>query len=99
MRILLTILTAASLTGCLTTGGVREVQTDPPGARLVIENYGECETPCTVKLSRERKARIAKAGYVTREVMIGPGGGRLIFPLELAAATDNVDAETLPDLD
>lgn len=103
MRLAIVGAAAAATTGCLTTPGggasVREIITDPPGAMVTLESGGSCETPCTIKLDRPQKARIAKAGYVTVTAVIAPGGGKVKIPLELAAASTGVDATALPELD
>ena len=88
-----------SLSGCLTTGGVREVRSNPPGAFLSIEGFGTCETPCTVKLDAPRQARISKTGYVAQDVVIEQGILPMTVTLELAAASTDVDAVALPDID
>jgi len=99
MRIILIGALMIPLSGCLTTGGVREIRTTPPGALVSVENFGACETPCTVKLDRERHIRVAKAGYVTQNLTIGPGRGAVKITLELAAASKDVDAQALPDIE
>ncbi len=98
MRYLLTLFLAAALSGCLTTGG-REISSTPSGALVTVPGFGECETPCTVKLDKRRRITIAKAGYRPRRVDVDPEGAPLTIPLELAAPTEEVDAQTLPDLD
>lgn len=100
MRIIAAAITAALLGGCVTTGGgnVLMVNTDPQGALLTIDGIGECETPCSVKLDEPRQARIAKAGFVTLGVLLKPGSKPLTIPLDLAAASTDVDAEALPEL-
>ena len=99
LRISIAALAALSLAGCLTTGGVREVRTNPPGAFLLIEGFGTCETPCTVKLDGPRNARISKTGYVTQDVVIDRGVLPMTVTLELAAASETVDTLALPELD
>lgn len=102
MRTIAAAMSLMMLGGCLSTGdGARtvDVLTDPPGAQLTIEGVGACETPCTVKLDRPRQARIAKAGFVSTTVTLTPDRRALTIPLELAAASDDVDAVALPDLD
>jgi len=100
MRAMLTAAVAIALSGCLTSGGMREIRTNPPGALVTIDGYGECETPCTVKLDEPRYARIAKAGYVAKTYLIEPGRGPIeLPPLELAAASDDVDTTGLPDIE
>jgi hypothetical protein len=90
------------LGGCVTTGGgatTRMIITEPAGAVLTIDGAGECETPCTVKLSGPQRARIAKAGFVATTVMLTPGRGDIVIPLELAAPSTDVDTTALPELD
>ena len=104
MRRVFSILAFAALGGCQTLfgggGQVLNVQSDPPGALVVIDGAGQCETPCTVKIDSPKKARVSKAGFVTQYVTLSPGGkGNVVIPLELAAASDDVDATELPDLD
>lgn len=87
------------LQGCLsTTGDVRTITSDPAGALVRIEGYGECETPCTVKLNRRHEVTVAKAGYVAQRFGILPGRNNVHVILELAAPTSDVDAEALPEL-
>lgn len=102
MRMILGLFIAAALGGCQTFGGagnLLSLQTDPPGALVVIEGAGQCETPCTIKLDGPQKARIAKAGFVTQYLTLSPGKKEIIVPLELAAASDDVDTTELPELD
>ena len=99
MRLILSIALTMILSGCLTLGGNREIRSTPSGALVTLPGFGECETPCTIKLDRTRRITIAKAGYKQRLVDIEPGGGPVTIPLELAAPTADVDSQTLPDLD
>lgn len=99
MRIFLLISLSAMLSGCLTLGGGREIRSAPSGALVTIAGFGECETPCKLKLDRTRRITIAKAGYKPRLVDIEPTGGPVTIPLELAAPTEEVDTQSLPDLD
>ena len=99
MRFSLLITFAVMLSGCLTLGSGREIRSIPSGALVTLPGFGECETPCTIKLDRTRRITIAKAGYKPRRVDIEPGGGPVTIPLELAAPTEEVDTEILPDLD
>lgn len=90
------------LTGCMTIGGgssVMLVNTAPQGALVAIDGYGECETPCTIGLDAPKKARIAKAGFVSKTFVLSPGSREVTIPLELAAASEDVDASALPDLE
>ena len=99
MRFILPILLAAMLSGCMTLGGGREIRSIPSGALVTLPGFGECETPCTIKLDRTRRITIAKAGYRPRRVDIEPEGAPVTIPLDLAAPTEEVDTQALPDLD
>ncbi|PQA86689.1 PEGA domain-containing protein [Hyphococcus luteus] len=108
MRILAVLALVPALlatSGCMTLGGIGDgarqvtVNTEPAGALLAIDGAGECETPCKVKLDGPRRARLAKAGFVTRIITLTPDRRSLTVPMELAAATDDVDAVALPSLD
>lgn len=98
-RLVLFSVLSLILPGCLATGGaVREIVTTPNGAQITIEGFGACMSPCTVKLDRPRRVKIAKAGYVSITMVIEPGRGPINIPLKLAAATDDVATDALPDL-
>jgi len=87
------------MSACATTnGGLRMIESTPVGALVTIEGYGNCETPCTVKLDRDYEIIVAKAGYVTQRFIAGPDGPRIRVTLELAADTDDVETQSLPDL-
>ncbi len=89
-----------ALPGCLTTAGnVRTVTSDPAGALVRIAGYGECETPCTVKLDEVRELTVAKAGYKAQRFRVAPGSKGVHVILQLAAPTQDVDATQLPALD
>ncbi|MBB5519205.1 PEGA domain-containing protein [Amphiplicatus metriothermophilus] len=94
------VLPAAALSAgaCATTPGVVEIVSEPPGALVVVEGYGECETPCTIGLDGLREVTVAKAGFVPQRFAIAPGAGRVQVALELAAPIEEVDEEVLPDL-
>ncbi len=95
-------LAAFSLAGCMTTGGggvIREIQTEPGGAVITIDGYGECQSPCTIKLDGPRRIRIAKAGFISQNLVVQPEKGPLVVELEIAAPAGDVDTQTLPDLD
>ncbi len=88
--------------GCVTLGGGAKqvnVLSDPPGALLAIDGVGECETPCKVKLDGPRVARLAKAGFLPVTITLTPDRRSLTVPMELAAASEDVDAVALPDLE
>ncbi len=102
MRIVAGIVALSMLGGCQTIGGAGDtltLQTTPPGALVTIEGVGECETPCTIKLDGPQNARIAKAGFVTQFVTLNPSRKPATLPLELAAASKDVDTTALPELD
>ena len=87
------------LNGCLATlGDVREITTNPSGATITVEDAGECVSPCAVKLTKPSLMTVAKAGYKAQYYRVQPGGAPVHFDLELAAPTEDVDTETLPDL-
>ena len=99
MRGAIAILLFSLLGGCLhTSSGMRIINSEPPGATVIIEGFGECETPCSVKLDGYRSVLVAKAGYKPQKFGIVPKGPPVEVILELAAPTDDVDQETLPDL-
>lgn len=100
MRILFAGCAALAAGGCLTTsGGLRTIESDPPGALVTVEGYGECETPCTIRLDERRGITVAKAGYAAQRFSIAPDGPPVKVTLELAAASGDVDAEALPEID
>lgn len=85
--------------GCLsTTGDMRTITSAPSGALVNIDGYGQCETPCTIKLDTRREITVAKAGYKAQRFGIVPGSKDVHVILELAAPTDEVSTETLPEL-
>lgn len=89
------------LSGCVTLGGsgdMLKINTTPPGALVTVDGAGQCETPCTIKLDRPRRAKIAKAGFISLDVMLSPSRRSVTVPLELAAASADVDAEALPEI-
>lgn len=92
-------LPACSATGGMFGGGVSEIISTPPGATASIDGFGECETPCTVRVDQARYVTIAKAGYTPQTIRLEPGGKTISVELELAAPTGEVDTQTLPDLD
>ena len=88
------------ITACSTLSGSEtvEISTVPSGALVTIDGVGECETPCSIRLDAQRQATIAKAGYLSRRVVLSPRTKDFTLDLELAAATDDVDAVQLDDL-
>ncbi|MEK7264875.1 MAG: PEGA domain-containing protein [Pseudomonadota bacterium] len=96
---------AVTLGGCQTLSfGERErttlttVTTTPAGARVTVEGFGECETPCTIEIDKPRNITIAKAGFDTQKFVLLPGRKKLDVVLKLSAPTTGVDAEELPEL-
>ena len=65
MRIEAIAAIALLLEACETTKGasIALVETDPPGALVQVEGFGECTAPCTIELDAPRSLTIAKAGY------------------------------------
>ncbi|GAB4522956.1 MAG: hypothetical protein Kow00133_10760 [Amphiplicatus sp.] len=94
------VLSAAALSAgaCATTPGVVEIVSEPPGALVTVEGYGECQTPCTIGLDGPRDVTVAKAGFLPKRFAVAPGAGRVKVALDLAAPTEKVDEEALPDL-
>lgn len=74
------------------------VETTPSGALLSIAGFGECETPCTIEIDREREAQIAKAGFHPKKIVLKPGAKTFAVTLELAAPTTAVDESAIPEL-
>ncbi|HXI87569.1 MAG TPA: PEGA domain-containing protein [Parvularculaceae bacterium] len=75
---------------------ITRIETDPPGATVRVEGYGECISPCTIGLDGPRQIIIAKAGYKAQHLELTPGQSRVKFKLELAAPTTNVESTDLP---
>ena len=90
------MLSGSLLSAC--ASGVQKITSSPSGALVQMAGFGECETPCTVKIDGPRDITVAKAGYNPKRLRIQPGGD-INVDLDLAAPTEDVDAVTLPDLD
>ncbi|HBS32043.1 MAG TPA: hypothetical protein DEA40_09925 [Parvularcula sp.] len=91
---------ALLVAACETTKGaaITRVETDPPGALVQVEGFGECTAPCTIELDAPRKLTIAKAGYDAQRLTLSPGTKKLQVKLTLSAPTTGVEEETLPEL-
>jgi hypothetical protein len=74
------------------------VSTEPAGAVVRVEGFGECVAPCTIELDAPRNITIAKAGYAPQRFVLQPGKRRVDVVLELSAPTTGVDESQLPDL-
>lgn len=99
MRIELIAVFALFIPACATTGpAIALVETDPPGALVQVEGFGECEAPCTIELDAPRNLTIAKAGYDAQRLTLEPGKKRLQIKLKLSAPTTDVEEEELPEL-
>ena len=98
MRVLLTLAAISSATGCMTFGGPTKIVSIPPGATVKVEEFGECLTPCKVKIDEPRMITVAKAGYIAQRFRISPDTPTVKVRLELAAPTENVEETTLPEL-
>lgn len=94
MRLLPFFLFFAS--GC--TMGPTSISTNPSGATVIVEGYGECVTPCSVLVDSPRNVTVAKAGFKKQQIILTPDQRRLTVDLELAAPTSDVAAGTLPPL-
>ena len=75
-----------------------KVSSDPTGALVTVEGFGECETPCTIEIDKPRNITIAKAGYDPQRLVLSPGQRTLTVALQLSATTTGVDAAELPEL-
>lgn len=89
------------LSACQTLGfgpKYTTIESEPVGATVTIDGYGDCETPCTIQHDVVRTVVVAKAGYIPQKFEVSPGAGTVRVKLELAAPTEGVDQQTLPDL-
>ena len=101
ISLLMASLAAVALAGCQTLSFGKKyttIESIPVGATVSIEGYGECETPCTIQHDVVRTIVVAKAGYLPQKFNVSPGAGKVRVRLELAAPTEGVDQQTLPDL-
>lgn len=88
-----------ALAGCATSGvRTTEIVTEPPGALVRVEGYGECVSPCVIAFDAPRMITIAKAGYRAQRFELKPGKSRLVARLELAAPTRPVEEGALEKL-
>ncbi len=100
MRVVFALTLSLALGGCFgSSGGMRTIESTPSGALVTIEGYGECETPCTVKLDGYRNVTVAKAGYKAQRFGVKPGGAPVQVILDLAAPSGEVDTTALPEID
>jgi len=89
------------LAGCESMGGgprMTEIVTDPSGALVRVEGYGECTTPCTVAFDAPRRITIFKEGFRELRPTLEPGKSRASFKLELVAPNTDVEKTELPKL-
>lgn len=101
MRILAALAFATLGAACATNDGkprLTLVTTEPSGALVQIEGFGECVSPCTIEHDAPRNLTIAKAGYDAVRMTIKPGQKEARVTLMLAAPTTDVDETKLPDL-
>jgi hypothetical protein len=101
MRFLAAVLVATLSAACTTNEGkprLTLVTTEPAGALVQIEGFGECVSPCTIEHDAPRSLTIAKAGYDAVRLTITPGQKEARIVLQLAAPTIDVDETKLPDL-
>ncbi|MEQ8936411.1 MAG: PEGA domain-containing protein [Amphiplicatus sp.] len=102
MRVL-TISALVVAAGCKTLSGgasstITLINSDPAGAEVTIEGFGDCVTPCRIEIDKPRTVKVAKAGYLAQTFQITPGKRNVEVKLELAAPTKDVDATELPEL-
>ncbi len=75
------------------------IKTEPSEAQLTFDTGFVCTSPCKVVLRAPMKVKIAKAGYKAQEKTLSQTvSGEVIWVLELAAPTTNVEEESLPEL-
>jgi len=99
MKALITFLGMIAATGCVTTKNrITTLTTTPPGATATIGNFGECETPCTVQIINPVTIVFAKIGYTPQSINVEPGEKSVTIELQLAAPTEGVEENTLPEL-
>lgn len=99
MRSLATTAALALLGGCATFGAkTTEIVTEPPGADIKVEGYGECTSPCVVEFDVPRWVSIAKAGFKPQRLELKPGKSRVVIPLELVAPTTDVEKTEMEKL-
>lgn len=100
MRLEALAVAALLASACATTKGpsITLVETDPPGALVQVEGFGDCEAPCTIELDAPRNLTIAKAGYDAQRLTLEPGNKRLQVKLKLSAPTADVEERALPEL-
>lgn len=99
MRISLTV-AALSLSACATANGAKIVlvDTEPQGALIRVEGFGECQSPCRIEVDATRNLTIAKAGYNAERIVIDPKSKKVLVKLTLSAPTTDIEADTLPEL-
>jgi hypothetical protein len=99
IRILAIPLCALVTSGCLTTRTtVTQLTSEPEGALVRVEGYGECETPCSIAIDAPRNVTVAKMGYLAQRFVIVPGRPQVHVIMQLAAPTVDVDQTELPEL-
>lgn len=89
------------LAACESIGGgakMTEIVTDPPGALVRVEGYGECTTPCTVEFDVPRTVSIVKEGFKDQRLELKPGKSRIALKLELVAPNTDVEETEMPKL-
>ena len=99
MRISLT-LAALCLSACATAKGPKIVlvETEPQGALIRVEGFGECQSPCRIEVDTTRNLTIAKAGYNAERIVIDPQSKKVLVRLTLSAPTTDVEEDALPEL-
>lgn len=99
MRVLSAV-AALSLCGCATANGPKIVlvETEPQGALVRVEGFGECQSPCRIEVDKSRNLTIAKAGYNAERIVIDPKSKKVLVRLTLSAPTTDVEVDALPEL-
>lgn len=100
MRIAIAVSIAALLSGCLTTDSpIKTITSTPERALVTITGFGECETPCSVRVDASQEVIVAKAGYLPQRFFISrKSGAEIAVILVLAAPTSDVSSSQLPEL-
>jgi hypothetical protein len=94
------VVVALALSACATSKGPKIVlvDTEPQGALVRVEGFGECQSPCRIEVDAMRSLTIAKAGYDAKRIVIDPKSKKVLVKLTLSAPTTDVEQNALPEL-
>lgn len=100
------ILSAMSLAACTVTttpvppeNPIMLINTVPSEAQLTFDTGFVCTSPCKVELPYPMTVKVAKAGFVPQENLLEwLPAEEVIWVLELAAPTTEVEEQALPEL-